>query len=113
MPDRGRRRRGRGLAWTDLFPTGHRHARPLRGIGRAKPALELVLAALAEIHVPYCATRDPGIWVAEVCPVCLRSDRWPLFIVEDDCRRITLSCAGGCDQIDVLYRIVGAEEVAA
>src|SRR5512132_2184377 len=28
-----------GLSWPDLFPTGHRHARPLRGIGRARPAL--------------------------------------------------------------------------
>jgi hypothetical protein len=101
------------LAWPDLFPTGHRHARPLRGIGRARPAIELVLAALAEIHIPYRATRNPEMWVAELCPLCLDSTRWPLFIVEDDRRRITLSCAGGCNQVDVLHRIVGAEAVAA
>ena len=98
-----------GLAWPDLFPAGHRHARPIRGVGKSIPALDLVLRALTEIHIPYRATRNPEMWVAELCPLCLDSTRWPLFIVEDDRRRITLSCAGGCNQVDVLHRIVGAE----
>jgi hypothetical protein len=101
------------LAWPDLFPAGHRHARPIRGVGKSIPALELVLRALAEIHIPYRATRNPEMWVAELCPLCLDSTRWPLFIVEDNRRQITLSCTGGCNQTDILNRIVGAEPVTA
>jgi hypothetical protein len=100
------------LAWPDLFPPGHRHARPIRGIGKAVPVLDLVLRALREIGIPYRATRDPGMWVAEMCPICRWSERFPLFIHEDERRRITLSCSSGCDQVDILYRIVGAEVVA-
>jgi hypothetical protein len=128
-PQRRRRRNGRALlwchagcsieqvvdaldlAWPDLFPPRHRHARSIRGIGKPKRVLDTVLAALSEIGVPYRATLNPSMWVAEVCPLCRRSDRWPLFITEDDRGRVTLSCAGGCDQVDVLFAITGAEPV--
>jgi hypothetical protein len=99
-----------GLAWPDLFPPGHRHARPIPGVGRPVPFVELMLGALIELGIPYRATRDAGLWVADLCPVCRRSDRWPLLIEEDDRGRVTLACAGGCDQIDVVRAIVGAEE---
>jgi hypothetical protein len=102
-----------GLDWGDLFPAGHRHARPIRVLSRPRPALELVLAALSELHIGYRATRDPGMWVAEICPICRWSERWPLFIHEDERGRLTLSCSSNCDQVDILYRIVGAEDVAA
>jgi hypothetical protein len=98
-----------GLTWPDLFPPGHRHARPIRGLGKAKRVLDIVLAALLELRIPYRATSDERMWVAELCPVCRRSDRWPLWVTEDDRGRIALSCAGGCDQIDVLFAITGAE----
>jgi hypothetical protein len=42
------------------------------------------------------------MWVAECCPVCQQPARWPLWITEDDRRRITVTCAGGCDQIAIL-----------
>jgi hypothetical protein len=98
-----------GLTWADLFPTGHRHARPLRGIGKPIRPLDLVLQTLLEVHISYRCTRNERMWVADRCPVCRRSDRWPLFIVEDERGRVTLSCAGGCEQTDVLAELVGAE----
>ena len=101
------------IAWPDLFPSGHRHARPIRGLAKPKRVLDIVLAALGELHIPWRNTREPGMWVAELCPACLDSTRWPLLITEDDRGRVALSCAGGCDQVDILYRIVGAEEMAA
>jgi hypothetical protein len=98
-----------GLVWADLFPAGHRHARPVRGVARAVPFPVLVLGALRELRIEYrCAEDDPGFWVAECCPVCRRADRWPLWIHAEDRGRVTLSCAGGCDQVDVLRALEGA-----
>jgi hypothetical protein len=105
-----------GLSWCDLFPIGHHHARPLRGLAKPIRLVNLVLGALVELHIPYRVACAPwpslqGMWVAELCPLCKRSDRWPLFITEDDQGRITLSCAGGCDQIDVIFALMRAETV--
>ena len=50
--------------------------------------------------------------MVEVCPNCRWSEKFPLFIHEDERQRITLSCSSGCDEVDVLFKIVGAEMAA-
>jgi hypothetical protein len=42
-----------GLTWANLFPAGHRHARPLPGVGKPRAPVELVLAALAEHDIAW------------------------------------------------------------
>lgn len=99
--------RALGLGWADLFPPGHHHARPLRGVGRAVPFIDLALQALRELGIDYHCTARVGFWAADECPACRRADRWPLWITEDDRGRVTLSCAGGCEQISLLRALAG------
>jgi hypothetical protein len=91
-----------GLRMRDLFPPEHRHARPIRGAAKPVPMADLVLASLKRLSIDYRPTLScEAMWVAECCPVCQDPNRWPLWITEDDRRRVTLSCAGGCDQVTV------------
>jgi hypothetical protein len=98
-----------GLAWADLFPPGHHHARAMPGIAKPVPVINLILRALSELGIGWTATRNPRVWLAESCPLCRRADSWPLFITEDERGRVALSCMGGCDQVAVLRALVEKE----
>jgi hypothetical protein len=102
-----------GLSVSDLFTVEHRNGRPVRGVAKPIPMLDLVLSSLKQLGIDYRASLSPtALWVAEACPVCQDPTRWPLWITEqvndgdDDHhrpnRRVALSCAGGCRQVDVL-----------
>jgi hypothetical protein len=102
-----------GKTMGDLYPQGHRNARPMRGVARPVPMLDLILSSLKQLGIDYRASLTPtALWVAEACPVCQRADRFPLWITEegDDSdsggyrrnRRINVTCTGGCQQVDVL-----------
>ena len=94
------------LAWPALFPPGHRHS-PIQGLAKPRPFVDLVLEALRELGVHYRPARDAGMWVCERCPVCDWPGGWPLWITEDDRRRVTLSCGGGCSQAAILDELAG------
>jgi len=98
-----------GLQWADLFPPGHRNARPVRVLARQRAAIDLVLQALRELEIDYRATANVDLWVADGCPGCERRNaRWPLWI-QNDSGRVRLSCFNGCTQIAVLGALTGAE----
>lgn len=100
-----------GLRWADLFPGGHRNARPRRGIGNKPPRpADVALRLLRDHGIAYRATRDPQMWVAEECPCCHNGRRYPLWLLEGDRGRITFSCANGCDQEQVLAALPGLVE---
>jgi hypothetical protein len=103
--------RALGLSWSDLFAPGHRHARRRRHIASTptRPA-DLVLACLRRLEIAYRATASPDMWVAKQCPHCNADARYPLWILEDDRGRITLSCFNGCGQEDVLAALPGLVE---
>jgi hypothetical protein len=95
--------RALGLAMCDLFPAGHRHARPIPGVAEPVPMADLMLRALNALSIDYRATLGPeSQWVAECCSICQRADKWPLWITEDERRRVALSCMNGCDQVAIL-----------
>jgi hypothetical protein len=100
-----------GLTWTDLFPAGHRHARPLRGVAKARRPIDLVLAAVRELGIDYRATRSASLWVVARCPACGADERWPLWVVEEDedrrPGRVCLCCLNGCEQVAVLVALAG------
>jgi hypothetical protein len=91
-----------GLSMADLYPPGHRNGRRIPGVAKPVPMLDLVLSSLNRLSIDYRASLAPGLWVAECCPSCQRASRWPLWVTEDDRRRVALSCAGGCDQVAIL-----------
>jgi hypothetical protein len=93
--------RALGLRMRDLFPPGH-DQRPIRRVGRPVRFADRVLQRLSALGIEYRASPQEGFWVARCCPICRRADRWALWIHEDDRGRVPLSCAGGCEQIDVL-----------
>jgi hypothetical protein len=99
-----------GLTMADLFPLGHRRARPIAGIARQRRGLDLVLEALNESAITYRATRNPGMWIAQRCPICGAGD-WPVWIVEEDedrrSGRVAVVCLNGCAQADVLIALAG------
>jgi hypothetical protein len=107
-----------GLAWADLFPPGHRHARPSPILARpsaTREPVDLVLQALRELGIDYRATRSPDLWVAERCPsceLCHPAIPWPLWIVRED-RRVRLICGHGCAQEAVLAGLLDIGEVVA
>lgn len=96
--------RALGLTMRDLFPPGHHRARPIRGVGKPVRFADRVLQQLGRLGIPYRSTASPGFWVA-LCPGC--RSRSALWINEDDRGRVTLSCAGGCEQVDVLRALAG------
>ena len=78
-----------GLEWSDLFPVGHRHARPIRVLSGPRPALELVLAAPRASHrYRGRVTQKVGGRDVPAVPVV---GRLPLLIREDDRERSRLS----------------------
>lgn len=108
-----------GLRWADLFPPGHRHARPSPILARpaaTRDPADLVLQALRENGIAYRATRRPDMWVAEACPSCELAHPtvpWPLWIVREDERgpraghRVRLVCMGACSQEAILAALLG------
>jgi hypothetical protein len=100
-----------GLTMPDLFPPGHRHARPLLGVAKPRRAADLVLECLRELGIDYRATRNPGMWVAERCPACSAGRDWPLWVIEEDedrrLGRARVSCFNGCEQVAVLEALSG------
>jgi hypothetical protein len=105
-----------GLTWADLFPPGHRNARPSPILARPSTTREpadLALGALRELGITYRCTRNPDMWVAERCPSCEiehHSVPWPLWLARED-RRVRLICGHGCAQEAILASLldVGAE----
>lgn len=115
-----------GLRWSDLFPPGHRNARPSPILARGsatREAVDLVLEALRELGIAYRATRNRCMWVSERCPSCeIETDAipWPLWIVREDERgpraghRVRLICGHGCTQEAILAALLGVgAEVAS
>lgn len=96
--------RALGLTMRDLFPPGHHRARPIRGVGKPVPFVNRVLERLTGLGIPYRCTTNPGFWVA-LCPGC--RSKSALWVFEDERRRVTLACQGGCEQIDVLRALAG------
>lgn len=108
-----------GLRWADLFPPGHRNARPspilARPAATREPA-DLALQALRELGIAYRATRNRCMWVAEACPSCELAHPtvpWPLWIVREDERgpraghRVRLVCMDACPQEAILAGLLG------
>lgn len=104
-----------GLLWSDMFPDGHKHARRNGALGRRRsvPPIELVLSALLDLGIEYRCTRDPKMWVAAVCPSCMKTGGWPLWITEHERGRVGLSCFNGCADHRVLHALAGAKQELA
>ncbi len=114
-----------GLTWSDLFPPGHRNARPSPILARpsaARKPVDLVLQALRELGITYRCTRNPDMWVAQRCPSCEIEHPtvpWPLWIVREDERgpraghRVRLICGHGCTQEAVLAALLDVGQVVA
>ncbi len=108
-----------GLTWSDLFPAGHRNARPSPILARpaaTREPVDLVLQALRENGIAYRATRNRCMWVAEACPSCEMEHPtvpWPLWVLREDERgpraghRVRLICGHGCTQEAVLAALLG------
>jgi hypothetical protein len=96
-----------GLQLADLFPPGHYNARPVRLLAKPREAVDLVLNALLELEIDYRCTRNADMWMADRCPACdFTASR--LLIQRDD-GRIRFACMNGCEQVDVLAALIGAE----
>lgn len=106
--------RAMGLAWADLFPEGHRHARNATALCRKQQQpIDLTLSALIKLGITYRATRNVDMWVAESCPACGVGERYPLWIHRDDRGRLNLSCFNGCPPHQILHALAEAEGALA
>lgn len=95
-----------GLAWTDLFPEGHRSGRPHKVLAKPRELIDLVLDVLRELEIDYSCTRNVDFWTADRCPACDLQERAVLWIQRDG-RRVRFSCFNGCEQTDVLAALAG------
>ncbi len=87
-----------GLAWSDLFPDGHRHAGPRRTVRspveKANPVVAL-LAGLSTAGIPWHRTANPRLFTVDRCPGCDERRPGALWIhYEND--RAKLACFNGC-----------------
>ena len=104
-----------GLTWPDMFPPGHHHARPIRGLVKTpRRMIDLVLQALRELGIAYRPTRNPHSWVAWACPRCQHRPGWNLWIHEHDEDRhegrVELACGNGCAQVDIMAALAGLHD---
>jgi hypothetical protein len=95
-----------GLAWSDLFPPGHHHARRPRWLAKPRAPVDVVLDAVREHGLDYRCTVGGELWVVEACPACRRDQLW-IHEERDDDRperpgRVRLCCMAGCEQHVVL-----------
>lgn len=104
-----------GLAWSDLFPEGHRLARRHSALThKRRQPIDLVLSALGRLGITYRVSHAGDMWVAERCPACGKGERWPLWIPIDKRGRVNLSCFNGCAEHAILAALAGVEaELAA
>lgn len=100
-----------GLHWRDLFPANGRGRGSGRSVGRATRFADEVLMFLRARGIGYRATENPHMWVADCCPAC-GMGRLPVLIFEDERKRITVSCAEGCDQGAVLLALTVGRRAA-
>jgi hypothetical protein len=95
--------RALGLTWPDLFPAGHRNARPSRVHAKPKPTINVVLEAILETGATYRVTTSGSLWVADVCPACREGSLWVAVVG----KKVRLTCFHGCSQETVLDALAG------
>jgi hypothetical protein len=103
-----------GLAWSDLFPDGHHHARRPRILAKPRDPADVILDAVRACGLQYRCTRGGQMWVVETCPVCLLDELW---IHEDRSiehperpGRVRLVCMHGCEQHAIYAELTGVVE---
>ena len=106
-----------GLSTIDLYPIELRHRGGRRDLvlapGRGRRTADVLLEASRELGLGYRCTRNPEMWVAELCPVCQLA---PLIVHEEDAYhdrdrpgRISLWCLNGCDPVVILHALLGVK----
>jgi len=103
-----------GLAWSDLFPEGHHHARRPRVLAKPRDPADTILDAVREHGLDYRCTRGGQMWVVETCPACLMHELW---VHEDRSLehperpgRVRLCCMNGCPQHEVFAALAKVVE---
>jgi hypothetical protein len=91
------------LTWPDLFPAGHRNARPSRVLAKPKPTINVVLEAILETGATYRVTTSGSLWVTDVCPACREGSLWVAVVGKN----VRLTCFHGCSQETVLDALAG------
>lgn len=103
--------RALGLEWADLFPPGHRNARPVPLLARNQPRpIDMVLQAAREAGIGHRATTKPDMWAIDRCPCCNRQGSLWVREVERDGRLQVCCLNGGCSPVAVLAALAGLED---
>ena len=108
-----------GLAWSDLFPDGHRNAGPRRTIGSPVANAEPIVAILAGLSTAWIAwhrTANPRLFTVDRCPRCDERRPGALWIHHED-DRVRLACFHGCSFQTILaaleHKLAAFERPAA